>query len=265
LPEAEKDRLKVTFDEDAELYNRVRPGYPEQLFNDLFALGGLRPDSAVAEIGCGTGQATLPLAQRGCRLVCIEVGDNLARVARRRLAEFPGVEVITSAFETWEPGGKTTFDMVLAATSWHWLDPATCYPKARRLLRPGGALAIVSCNHVFPEDCDPFFSEIQECYRASGDEFRTLVPRRPEEAPDESANIEDSGLFEDISVNRYVWSTEYTADEYIDLLNTYSTHRTMEPSRRDILYAEIRLRINTRPERRIRKHYLNILNVARRR
>jgi len=62
MPEAEQDRLKATFDEDAELYDRVRPGYPEQLFNDLFALGRLGPDSAVAEIGCGTGQPTLPLA-----------------------------------------------------------------------------------------------------------------------------------------------------------------------------------------------------------
>ena len=123
----------------------------------------------------------------------------------------------------------------------------------------------MSCRHVFPEDFDPFFSEIQECYGAIGAEFRTWAPLRPEEAPDESANIEGSGLFEDISVKRHLWSTEYTADEYLDLLNNYSTHRTMEPSRRDILYAEIRLRVNTRSERCIRKHYLNILKVARRR
>jgi len=110
----------------------------------------------------------------------------------------------------------------------------------------------VSCSHVFPEDFDPFFSEIQEAYGAIGDEFRTWAPLRPEEAPDESANIEGSGLFKDISVKRYLWSTEYPADEYIDLLNTCSTHRTMEPSRRDILYPEIRQGINTRSETALR-------------
>jgi ubiquinone/menaquinone biosynthesis C-methylase UbiE len=61
-----------TFDEVAELYDQARRGYPEQLFDDLFALAKIPPDkSHILEVGCGTGQATCSLARRGCHVVCV--------------------------------------------------------------------------------------------------------------------------------------------------------------------------------------------------
>jgi SAM-dependent methyltransferase len=57
--------LRETFDEDAERYERARPGYPAELLDDLAALTGLRAGDRVLEIGPGTGQATVPLARRG--------------------------------------------------------------------------------------------------------------------------------------------------------------------------------------------------------
>src|SRR5260370_14013313 len=117
-----RDRLKRTFDQDAELYDKARPDYPERIFDDLFAIGDLANDAAVLKLGCGTGQATRHFACRGCRVVCVELGENLAAIARRNLASFSHVEVVTSAFESWEPR-ESRFDMMFAASSWHWLDP----------------------------------------------------------------------------------------------------------------------------------------------
>src|SRR3954463_11880016 len=94
-------RLRTTFDADAARYDRARPGYPSALFDDLAALAGLGPGSRVLEIGCGTGQATVPLAERGYQVVAIELGAELAVVARRNLTRFPAVEVVTGAFEAW--------------------------------------------------------------------------------------------------------------------------------------------------------------------
>ena len=145
--EADRDKLKRTFDNDAELYDKARPAYPEQIFDDLFALGRLDHTAVVLEVGCGTGQATRHLARRGCRVMCLELGENLAAVARRNLASFAGVEVITSTFESWEPR-DFRFDAVLAATSWHWLDPEVRYEKAARVRKPGGILAIVDNGHA---------------------------------------------------------------------------------------------------------------------
>ena len=94
-------RLRATFNEAAELYDRARPGYPSRMFDELADLVGLAPGCRVLEIGCGTGQATMPLAERGCQVVAVEVGAEMAGVARRNLAPFPSVEVVTAAFEDW--------------------------------------------------------------------------------------------------------------------------------------------------------------------
>ncbi len=96
------------------------------------------------------------------------------------------------------------------------------YRKAHRLLRPERHLAFWSALHAFPADVDPFFSEIQEVYDAIGDSHPgEWPPPPPEEIPDEAAEIEASGLFEDVRVRRYVWERSYTAEEYIALLNTF--------------------------------------------
>ena len=78
-----RERLRVTFDQAAELYDRARPGYPPALFTDLAELAGIGPGCRVLEIGCGTGQATGPLAKRGCQVVAVELGAALAAAARR--------------------------------------------------------------------------------------------------------------------------------------------------------------------------------------
>jgi len=98
-----RETLRYTFDQIAALYDRARPNYPEQLFDDLFAVGSLGPRTKVLEIGCGTGQASRPLARRGCQLVCVELGEKLAEIARLNLADFPLVDVNTASFGTWEP------------------------------------------------------------------------------------------------------------------------------------------------------------------
>jgi SAM-dependent methyltransferase len=262
MADADRDKLKTTFNQDAELYDNARPDYPEQIFDDLFAMGGLASGAAVLELGCGTGQATRHIAGRGCRVVCIELGASLAAVARRNLEPFPRVEVITSAFESWEPRASV-FDMVFASSSWHWLDPEVRYAKAARVLKPAGILAIVDNGHAFPDGFDPFFTEIQKCYEAIGEPHLEWPPR-PEDEPDRREEIERTGLFKVVGVKRCVWPVDYSADTYIDVLNTYSGHIAWEQSKRDKLYADVRRLIAQRPEGRIRKHYLSILHVCRR-
>jgi SAM-dependent methyltransferase len=263
MSEADRDKLKWTFDQYAELYDKARPDYPETIFDDLFAIGGLASDAAVLELGCGTGQATRHFARRGCRVVCIELGENLATVARRNLEPFPRVEVITAAFESWEPR-ESVFDVVFASSSWHWLDPDVRYNKAARVLKPGGVLAIVDNGHAFPDGFDPFFTEIQKCYEAIGEPHLEWPPPRPDLEPDRREEIERSGLFEIVGVKRHVWPVDYTADTYVDMLNTYSGHIAWDQSKRDKLYADVRRLIAQRPDVRIRKHYLSILHVCRR-
>jgi SAM-dependent methyltransferase len=260
---ADRRRLRATFEEVPELYDRARPLYPSELFDDLVSFGRLEPGSRVLEIGCGTGQATLPLAERGLDVVCVELGAGLAAVARRKLARFPRVEVVHAVFEEWE-AEEASFDAVVAFTAFHWLDPEAKYAKPARLLRPGGMLAVAETDHVQVEGGDPFWPEVQADYDAVVPSDENRPPPRPEEVDDLRPELEETGLFGEVEVRRYLADVTYSAEEYIAVLDTYSPNRAMEPAKRERLFDLIRRRIEARPGGQVRKTYLFTLNLARR-
>lgn len=255
--------LRGTFDAASKTYDEARPSYPEALFDDLVELAGLNAGARLLEVGCATGKATLPLLKRGFAVVCIELGERLADEARANLAGYPA-EIDVAPFESWTANGRR-FDLVYAATAWHWIDPAVRFRKAHELLRPEGHLALWSAMHAFPAAYDPFFSEIQVAYDAIGESVEgEWPPPPPDQVPDDAAAIEATGLFTDVAVLRYVWENQYTADEYIALLNTFSGHIAMDADKREYLYHEIRQKLAKRPGSALRRHWHSILHVGRR-
>jgi len=260
----EREQLRTTFEQVPELYERARPTYPEELFDDLADLAGLGEGSRVLEVGCGTGQATRPLATRGYSMLCVELGAGLAAAARRNLAPFPNVEVVHANFETWEPE-RAEFDAIVAFTAFHWVDPKLRYEKAARLLRARGSLAVAGSLHVQRPGGDTFWAEVQDDYDAVVPSPDNRPPPTPDEIDDLREEIEGSGRFEYVASRRYVWDQPYSAEEYISLLNTYSGHRALDEERREELYERIRRRIEARPDGRIVKTYITMLNVARKR
>jgi SAM-dependent methyltransferase len=263
---AERERLRATFDSAARLYQQARPDYPDELYDELARLAGLRSGDRLLEIGCATGKATLPLARRGFRITCVEIGPELAAAAKRNLAGFDGVEIIEGAFETWRPPGPAAFDLVFAATAWHWLDPAVRYQRAWELLRPGGHLAFWNATHVFPAGGDQFFRDIQDVYDEIGEGLPAGASWPPPGAlPDDAAGIEASGLFGHVMVRQFDWEVSYSSAEYIRLLDTFSGHIAMDAWKRDRLYSEIRRRLAERADGRLRRHWGAVLHVARRR
>lgn len=255
-------QLRATFDTVAELYDRAWPGYPPQLFDDLEALAGLRRGARVLEIGCGTGVATVRLAERGYRVTCVELGAQLAAVARPKLASFADVDVVVADFETWD-GPVDAFDAVTAFTAFHWLSDEARFAKPAALLRPGGALAVVATDHVLPPNGDRFFVEVQEDYDAVVPDPSNAPPGPPEAIGDLSEDIDASGVFTSVGTRRYQWDVVSTAGAYIDVLNTYSGHRALDDATRGRLLDRIRRRIDDRGGS-VRKTYLTTLNVARR-
>jgi SAM-dependent methyltransferase len=258
--------LRMTFDSAADLYQQARPEYPEQLYEAMIAAAGLGADDRLLEIGCASGKATLPLARRGFRITCVEPGSALADEARRNLASFPEVEVVQSTFEDIDPAQHEPFDLVFAATAWHWLDPAVRYRRTWELLRPGGHLAVWGATHVFPEGGDRFFADLQQVYDEIGEGLSEgATYPRPGELPDQREDIEASGLFKPVLVRHFDWEVTYDADGYIRLLDTFSGHIAMEPWQRHRLYSEIRRRLDERADGLLRRGWGAVLHVARRR
>lgn len=219
-------RLRTTFDDVANVYDEARPGYPEQLIEDVIALSEIGPGGRILEIGCGSGQATLPFARRGYAMTCLELGENLAALAAEHCRPYSNVEVVPISFEAWRLQAKR-FDLVLSASAFDWIPPEIGYPKAAAALREGGSLALFWHDHLGGETA--FFREAMELRRRTAaqlaDEATVLSPGARLQAIEEE--IRASALFGPVTVKRYPWAAEYTAEGYVKLLSTYSAVRSL--------------------------------------
>jgi SAM-dependent methyltransferase len=253
----------LSFDAVAEAYDRARPSYPERLVDDLVSLADIGEGSRVLEIGPGTGQLSVRLAGRGVSLVAVERGPNLAEVARRKLSRFAGAEVVTADFERWK-APPASFDVVVAATSFHWLDPSTRMARCAGLLRPGGSLAIVQTRWGVAHGDDPFFAASQSCYARwdphHDPAFRQTRPGDVTHPCGELAAPE----FGDVVHRRHLCAREYSAATYCDLLGTFSDVLALEARcRRGLLDCMANL-IDARFGGRIVRHDTYDLCIARR-
>jgi SAM-dependent methyltransferase len=255
----DRERLRETFGSVAEQYDRARPEYPAAVFDDLAELAALAPGSRVLEIGPGSGKATLELARRGYTVTGVELSPELAVVAERNV---PEAEIIVADFESWQPS-EAGFDAIVAFTAFHWIAPELRYAKPARLLRPGGALAVVAGPHVLPEEGDPFFAEVQEDYDAVGPHPDNRPPGPPEEVEGWAADFEASGLFVNVEERRRLVALTYTADEFVDVLGTFSDNLALPEEQREELFRRIHARIAARPSGTVTKHHLLTLTVGR--
>lgn len=253
--------LRSLFDDVADDYDAVRPGYPDALIDDVAAVLPNPEEARILEIGCGTGQATLPFARCGYQMLCLELGPALAAHAARRLAPYPNVRIEVAAFEDW-PSQPETFDLVMSATAFHWIPPEIGYPKAAQILKPGGTLAIFSNEH--PTPFTGYFAEIQPIYQRVVPQWRHTPesPTTEERIAATAAKIDATALFAPAVVKTYAWSKTYTAEEYLRLLNTYSDHRSLPPEQRAQLFRELGDMIETRYGGTIAKPYLAVLYLA---
>lgn len=232
--------LRMTFDEVAGWYDEVRPGYPEPLVEDVLALSAIPPGGRILEIGCGTGQATLPFARRGYSLLCLELGSRMAALTAEKCRPYPGVEIQNVAFEDWPLPGRA-FDLVISASAFHWIPPEIGYAKVAASLKPGGSIALF-WHHAAGEDT-PFRRALTQVYRER-------APHLVEHLPGETVastlvertlkDFESSGQFGPVIVREYPWTDTYTVDQHIKLLNTYSPIRSLGPAMRQDLLAGVR-------------------------
>ncbi|GGV24124.1 methyltransferase type 11 [Streptomyces longisporoflavus] len=207
--------MAESFGADARLYDQARPGYPDALVARIVA-GSPGPD--VLDVGCGTGIAARRFRAAGCTVLGVEPDARMADFARAG-----GLRVEVATFEAWQPAGRT-FDTVIAAQSWHWVDPAAGAAKAAQVLRPGGRLAIF--GHVYeppPEVAEPFAAAFR---RAAPDSPLSGQPARRPLALYQAAyakfadQIRETGRFDAPEQWRFDWEQSYTRDQWLDLLPT---------------------------------------------
>ena len=227
MSQAAPREQRFVFGEVAEDYDAVRPGYPDALLDDVAAM--VRSGARALEIGAGTGKATASLVERGLSVLALEPSGPMATVARRRLTGHHDVRVEETTFEDW-PAERGTFDLVVAAQSWHWVRDGEA--KAADCLRAGGVLALFWNRPV--RGAGPPHDGIEDAYRAH-------YPREGSHhvEPDPTQRLEASGRFDRVTQRSYPWSRTYSTAEYLRLATTHSDHRMLGEEQRDRLLQAI--------------------------
>jgi SAM-dependent methyltransferase len=275
-----REAARAVFDRFAEAYDAARPGYPAAAITDLLDRCHLDGDRQVLEIGCGTGQATRDLAPRVGGIRCLELGENLAARARANLRGFPHVEVVVGSFE--EEEGVEAYDAVVAATSFHWVDPSIGFPQAARLLRPSGTLALLTTLHVSGGTEDRLAAEFHELHArlfpdvgswtfptvadietaaGGGGDLAEVWARleRTFQAPRPVAH-----LFEPPEVSTYPWIASYDTSTYQAMLSSQLTYALMEPPARAELLGAMGRLVDAELGGVVTKQYVAVLATARR-
>ncbi|MPY59269.1 class I SAM-dependent methyltransferase [Streptomyces spongiae] len=226
-------RMAESFGTDAQRYDQARPGYPDALVARIVAGS---PGSEVLDVGCGTGIAARQFQAAGCAVLGIEPDERMAKFARAR-----GLQVEVAPFEAWQQAGRR-FDAVVAAQSWHWVDPVAGAVKAARALRPDGRLAIF--GHVYEppaEVADPFAAAyrrvVPDSPFSNQPARRTLDMYQAGYAKFADA-IRQTERFNDPEQWRFDWERSYTRDQWLELLPTTGGLTQLSPDKTaDILDA----------------------------
>jgi len=251
-----------TYNRAADAYRAVRPAYPTAVYDRIASYGSfLSADPRVLEIGAGSGQATRQMLRRGWRVVALEPGDDLAYAARADLGEFEHVEVRTSRFEDADLV-DAGFDLVTAATAWHWVDPSVGLPKAARALRAAGTLAVWWNAHV-PDTTDPRWAPIRQVYEDVAPHLARLAPLTPDRPDyDPVAELTASEWFTHVEHHDFPFTATYTATEFLSLISTYASHRSLDVRTRELLHAALTDAIDTQLGGTVTKPYNCLLVLA---
>jgi SAM-dependent methyltransferase len=219
------NRLRAnSFGSAARSYDAHRPRYPDQLIADLLALGARR----VLDVGAGTGIASQQLTEQGADVLAVEPDSRMAAVAQEK-----GIPTEIGTFETWDPAGRT-FDLVVFAASFHWVDPAVALPKVREILRGGGYLALL-WNRLTPTR--PTRDDFAAIYRDYMD-----VARRPgnDKRDEVAAAVAAAGYT--VTQRSYARDVHYSDEQWLDHLFTHSHYLILNADKA----AELRTRLADR-------------------
>jgi SAM-dependent methyltransferase len=257
---------RTTFDAVATTYDRSRPGYPEELFDDVIAYATIPDGGRILEIGPGTGHATLPFAERGYWIDAFELGDNLAQRWQANLSDYPNATIQIGPFEEAELP-ESAYDLAIAATAFHWIDPDIGFPKVGRVLKANGTIALWWNRHIETPDDGGFFVATRPLYEQWAPHLieEDTEPPAPDQVPSPVGDrIGRSGWFGPVTERRYHWTRTFDTESYIGLLESYSRYRVLEPTIRDGLYADLHRLIESDFGGSVTKGFLTLLYLAKR-
>jgi len=159
---------KERFSDRVNNYVKFRPSYPSEAIDCLIAKTGLGTSDIIADIGSGTGKFTRLLISRGLQVYAVEPNENMRLAAEKDMCDnYAFHSVNGSAEETTLPDHG--IDLITVAQAFHWFDREKCGAEFKRILKPGGKVALIWNRR--DKDGSEFMSEYEHTIkRIHGDE-----------------------------------------------------------------------------------------------
>ncbi|GAB3409216.1 class I SAM-dependent methyltransferase [Schumannella luteola] len=196
---SERDARALSFGAATGEYERARPGYPDEIVDAVLA----GDPSDVLDLGAGTGKLTRALAVRGLRVSAVDPDPAMLAALAERSPDIPVAEGTAESI----PFPDAAFDLVTVAQAWHWVDAPRAFAEVARVLRPGGALALVWNERDERDSWNRRFGEIAE---RSGAEVFLDEP------------VEFAPPFDEPVTTWVDWSRELAREQVLDLVRSRS-------------------------------------------
>lgn len=215
----------LSFDRAADVYERARPGYPDDAVDWLLASG----PTEVLDLGAGTGKLTRALVDRVARVHAVDPSPKMLDQLREAV---PAARVATGSAED-IPLPDDAVDAILVAQAWHWVDPARAIPEVRRVLRPGGVLGLIWNDR---DESVPWVAALTRIIHGSAAE-RFLA--------------EGSGIPDDLGpVERFVtrWERPFDRQDLLDLVASRSYLIAADQPVRERVLRQVGELLDTHPD-----------------
>jgi len=229
-----------SFDAWALEYDLYRPGYPDALFFGIATRLSLPPSPRVADLGAGTGRATLAMAARGWRVTAIEPGKPMLDILRAQAAD-AGLVVATVQAHAEDTGlNPASADLATAAQAFHWFDKPRAVAEMARIVRPGGGVALFW--NVRDESRSPFvanYHALLERTFGSADTGRYIQAGRATGRELTGAAFAGVDAFADVELSLLMHELSVTAEQFMGMAFTASYVRALPGGAQETFRAEL--------------------------
>jgi len=215
------------FDQQADAYDRGRPGYPAEAVAFVIETLGIGPGATVVDLAAGTGKLTRKLVPTGAEVIAIEPVPGMRDVLSRSL---PEVQVADGTAESL-PLDDASVDGVVVAQAFHWFDGPRALAELARVLRPGRRLAVVFNVRDERDPVQAALERVWEPYRGDTPTHRSGDWQRA---------FEPAGLFTPLAHQAFRNEQRVSADQLVDRVVSVSFIATLDEAQRAAVEAEVR-------------------------
>jgi SAM-dependent methyltransferase len=210
----------------AGLYERGRPEYPGDAIAWIADQLDLREGRTVLDLGAGTGKLTRALLQTGAQVIAVEPGEAMLAELRRVL---PNVVAMRGAAEA-IPLVDDSVDVITVAQAFHWFRHDEAIPELHRVLRPGGAVALIWNSR---DQERPLQREITEL-------IKPFIPADRPRVGVSAQVLDRSGLFGPVETRTFHFTQQLDTERLVDRIASVSFVAAAPPERRAELELKLR-------------------------